>query len=131
MIGQLSKLHLGVLAAFLIAVTLPVTAEDAAKGSGEDCPTAAGLSGLRSVPETRSSSVLRALPLELQAVVETGHGTIWSRASDVEAEDQGADHDTSTRSGRLVRLLHHVTWSWAPASRYGDPFQTSAMPNRP
>ncbi len=92
MIGQLSKPHLGMLAAFLVAATLPVMAENSAEGSGGNCPTAVGLNQLRSALETRFPSSLvgitgpglaecpvflelpkyGVLPLEPRAWVETG-----------------------------------------------------------
>ncbi|MGA2327417.1 MAG: hypothetical protein ABSH05_14125 [Bryobacteraceae bacterium] len=135
MIGQFGKPHLGMLAAFLVAATLPVMAEDLAKGSGGNCPTAAGLNGLRPGPaECPDFLVLPkygVLPLEPWAGFETGQRTAWSTASDAGGEDQGAGHNTSTRGGRLARWLQHVTWSWAPPLRYGDPFPVSAMLNRP
>jgi hypothetical protein len=150
-IGQFSKPHLGILAAFLVAATLPVVAEDSARGSDENCPTAVGLNGLRSALETRFPSSLvgiagpglaecpaflvlprhGVLPVEPPAGVETGQKAAWSTASDVGGEDQGAGHNTSAGGGRLARLLHHVTWSWAPTPPYGDPFHISAMLNRP
>ena len=150
MIRQFSKLKLGMLAALLVAATLPVMAEDSSKGGG-NCPTAAGLNGLRPALDTRLPASLAGItgpglaefpaflavpnygefPLEPQAEVKTGQRTASSAASDVGGEDPGTGHKPSANPGRLARLLHHITWSWAPTSDYGAPFPISAMPNRP
>jgi hypothetical protein len=136
MIGQFSKPHLGILAALLVAATLPVRAEDSAKGSGGTCLTAAGLNALRPAMEARfpfSSGRFTGpglvegpaflvlpqygvLPLESRAGFET---------------DQGAGHNTFASGGRMLHLLHHITWSWAPPPPDADPVQYSAMLNRP
>jgi hypothetical protein len=151
MIGQFSKPHAGMLAAFLVAVTLPVMAKDWAEDSGGDSPPAARLSGLRLGLETRfPSSLMRitslrlaerpallalpkfgVFPLKPLAGVETGQRAGWSTAYDAGEVDQGAGHSTSASSGRLARLLRHITWSPVSTDPYVGPFPIGAMPIRP
>jgi hypothetical protein len=150
MIGPFSRPYLGILAAFLVTVTLPVMAENSVKGSGGNCPAAAGLNSFRPVRETRVPSYVAGmtrsglaecpafsvlpkygiLPIESRLGVEARQWTASSAAFDVREEDQGAGYDTAPGGGRLARFLHHVTWSWGPTPPYGDPFQTGAVLNR-
>ena len=150
MIGQLSKTHFAMLAAFLVSAAVPVVAEDSAIGGVRNCPPAVGLNGLRPALEPRLHSILMgitepgltecpaflALPergvlsLPPWAGIENSQWSARSTAFDaLGVGDEGAGDPTPRRDGRLARFLHHVTWSWDP-SPDAVPFQTSTMPNR-
>lgn len=152
MIGQLSKTHFAVLAAFLVAAAVPVMAEDSAIGGVGNCPAAGGVNGLRPALEPRLHSILMGiteqgltgclpflvlpehdvLSLPPWAGIENSQWSTRSTAFDaVGFGDDRAGDPTPHRDGRLARFLHHVTWSWDPSSLDAFPFQTSAMPNRP
>jgi hypothetical protein len=118
MIGLISKPHLRMLAAFLVAAMLPVMAEDSAKGSRGNCPIAAGIDGLRpALAETRA-------PFYMTRI--TGPG-LTECPTFLVSPKYGAGYNTAASRGRLTRLLHRVTWSWAPTPPYGDPFQIGAI----
>jgi hypothetical protein len=152
MIGQLSKTHFAMLAAFLVAVAVPVRAEDSAIGDVRNCPAAVGVSGLRPALESRLHSILMGITepslTERPAfLVLPEHGVLslppWAGIEDslwstrntafdaVGVADDRAGDPTPGRDGRLARFLHHVTWSWDPSSPNAVPFQTGTMPNRP